>query len=1017
MSRIFLKNLINSKSSSLIGNIKQNSIKDKKDIDINMLKRGKEILLNEFNENFENILIKRKEIFLSNIMKEVELILKELYPKEENKMKDIIIKLKEEINDKYNKNYNLLKNEYKKYEKEPKLYNNLTHFRKHCINTDNIGYHICKKEKSKLIEIKENNEINYIICIECKKCYISNEILLYCKNCNVEYYSCRLKNNENENILPSTWEKYHCVGIVNNTMKCIKCQSIFYLNLKENYLVCLNEKCKFKAKPESIIWNCAICKTDFKSNAKIYNPLEMKIIKRAINKTLLFKEYAFPYELPCCKLESRDLIFYHNINCKGELYKGKLSKNEIIVCKKCHAMNFNDLFIWTCPLCNKRFKLYKSAFNSIFKKYIIIDNNNNNNNDNNNNNSTNNLRYTIQNININDNINDYRNTYYHSEVKTPQNKKINFNNLLSHSLEENKIIKLKSNKIESKKSRRKFLIDILEQRHNSNNNSKNNSKIIDNKSNNNNFNSPKSNTQSTTLTEKKSKEINNIEDNNSNNSNSNKSNNKIKNIKINLNDTFERKINNKENEENSLEKNKDKNKIYKRQISTEIKMNYKKNIEIDNNDMKKSYENKIILFNEKNEEEEEEDEDDDEEILSSSESSNNIKISLTKKLDDDLDELEKEERDKIVELDDDLFGLGISRKSSKLCKYNNNDKKDNYISSKFQTEKKDSIISLNKFNDERRESLVSLGELSSNSEYSINFGNIITNPEKLKLIANDCFLPEFDTDDYEYIEPIGEGSFGKIYSVKNIDNGNKYALKKIICNDLMAINKIQTQLELIYSKPHDHIMKIMGIEYKCLDITTYSLYILMELGISDWNDEIKKRSKIKNYYKENEIIDILKQIIDPLIFLEKEGIAHRDIKPQNILIFENNIFKVTDFGEAKILNDTVQISTLRGSELYMSPMLYDGLKYNQKNIIHNVYKSDVYSLGLCLLYASSLNSDILTDLREIISMKVISSMISKSIKKYYSKKLIYLIVKMLEFDENKRFSFEDIQNYIKDNYN
>jgi hypothetical protein len=44
-------------------------------------------------------------------------------------------------------------------------------------------------------------------------------------------------------------------------------------------------------------------------------------------------------------------------------------------------------------------------------------------------------------------------------------------------------------------------------------------------------------------------------------------------------------------------------------------------------------------------------------------------------------------------------------------------------------------------------------------------------------------------------------------------------------------------------------------------------------------------------------------------------------------------------------------------------------------------------------------------------------MISKSIKKYYSKKLINLIVKMLEFDEKQRFSFEDIQNYIKQNYN
>ena len=554
MSRLLSKNLINSKSDALIRNIKQNSGKD--NIDKNILKKAEEILGNEFNENFDNILIKRKEIFVNKIMKEVELILKELYLKELNEINDINIKLKELIEEKYNKNYNLLNNEWKKYQKQPKLYNYLNHFRKHCIHTDNIAFHSCKKEKSKFIEIKENNKISHVICIECKKCYISNEILLYCKYCEIEYYSCKLKDNEDENILPSTWEKYHCVGIVNNTMKCIKCQSTFYLNLKENYLVCLNQKCKFKAKPESIIWNCAICKTEFKSNAKIYNPLEMKILKRAINKTLLFKEYAFPYELPCCKLEPRDLIFYHNIDCKGELYKGKFSNNNIIVCQKCHAMNFNDLFIWTCPLCNKRFKSYKSAFNSIFKKYIILDNNNNSTNYN----SPNNLRYTIQKININDNYIDSRNTYHYSHVKTPQNKKIDFKNLLSHSLEENKIIKLKSNKIESKKSGKSFLIDILEQRQSSSNN---NSKRINKSSNNTNLNSPKSNTQSTTLTEKKSKEINYNEQDNENN------------LEINIENSLKRKI-----EKNNENKTNLENEMIK---SYQIKTN---------NEMKKSYESK-----------------------------------------------------------------------------------------------------------------------------------------------------------------------------------------------------------------------------------------------------------------------------------------------------------------------------------------------------------------------------------------------------------------------------------------
>ena len=190
----------------------------------------------------------------------------------------------------------------------------------------------------------------------------------------------------------------------------------------------------------------------------------------------------------------------------------------------------------------------------------------------------------------------------------------------------------------------------------------------------------------------------------------------------------------------------------------------------------------------------------------------------------------------------------------------------------------------------------------------------------------------------------------------------------------------------------------------------------MEVALSDWNNEIKKRNKIKNYYKENEIIIILNQLNNALLYLETEGIAHRDIKPQNILIFENNIFKVTDFGEAKTISDTSQEATLRGSELFMSPILYNGLKYNQRNVKHNPYKSDVFSLGFCLLYALTLNLKVLNDLREIISMKVVYNMVSRALKKNYSSKMISLICKMIELDERERFSFGDIEKYIKENY-
>ena len=69
------------------------------------------------------------------------------------------------------------------------------------------------------------------------------------KNCCFLIEVCDFDNilgeNDNENILPATWEKYHCGPIINEIMKCVKCHNILYLNLKTKQLVCQNKKCNF----------------------------------------------------------------------------------------------------------------------------------------------------------------------------------------------------------------------------------------------------------------------------------------------------------------------------------------------------------------------------------------------------------------------------------------------------------------------------------------------------------------------------------------------------------------------------------------------------------------------------------------------------------------------------------------------------------------------------------------------------------------------------------------------------
>ena len=112
----------------------------------------------------------------------------------------------------------------------------------------------------------------------------------------------------------------------------------------------------FSTNPRSIMWKCKICKKDFRSLAKVYNPLEKTILENEIWKALILKQKAKPKIKICClKNEKNENVkYFHDKYCKGELFSGKVNNKEIIVCGKCHAVNLYDKFIWTCPKCNKK---------------------------------------------------------------------------------------------------------------------------------------------------------------------------------------------------------------------------------------------------------------------------------------------------------------------------------------------------------------------------------------------------------------------------------------------------------------------------------------------------------------------------------------------------------------------------------------------------------------------------------------------------------------------------------------
>ena len=317
-------------------------------------------------------------------------------------------------------------------------------------------------------------------------------------------------------------------------------------------------------------------------------------------------------------------------------------------------------------------------------------------------------------------------------------------------------------------------------------------------------------------------------------------------------------------------------------------------------------------------------------------------------------------------------------------------------------------------------------ELNELNNGIINFGSGLQADkikEEIKNILAQGDIPEFEVEEYTLFKQLGEGSYGVIYSVyNNRDHSKKYAMKKIIAHDLDELDGFHQEFEFVASCNHPNIMKIYGVCVRFLDVTTFALYVLMEMAINDWDKEIKEHLKIHKLYKEEELIFILKQLTSALKFMQvNKKIAHRDIKPQNILIFETNNkyndYKVADFGEAKEVKISKQLNTLRGTELYMSPALYNGLKDELDDVTHNPYKSDVFSLGFCFIYAACLNFNIIYELRDIKEMNKIEKILHKNLKNKYTEKFIKVLALMLEIDENKRVDFEGLENYLNENFN
>ena len=373
-----------------------------------------------------------------------------------------------------------------------------------------------------------------------------------------------------------------------------------------------------------------------------------------------------------------------------------------------------------------------------------------------------------------------------------------------------------------------------------------------------------------------------------------------------------------------------------------------------------------------------------------------------------------------------------NKKSNRNSLFANNNNSNNIanITSNIATMQNKEIDEIK--NIEKEDDIIPFEMINIDEEIEIESQNIKddknlynTLQRRLKRILIKGKLPRFNLDKFSIDKQIGDGSFGVIYLVHHNKSKRKYAMKKILANNINSLELFQKEFEISYNNPHPSILNIKGIYIKCFDSTTFILYVLMDLAEKDWEVEINDRQKYKKYYKEKELISILKQLSSALFFLQKEkNVAHRDIKPENVLIFKNKnkygeyLYKLCDFGEAK---DYAKIhskknKTLRGTELYMSPALYNGLLHEAIYVNHDAYKSDVFSLGCCMIIAANLDFDIINEIRGLKEQNKIADFLSTKLSGKYSEKFIDIILKMINFNEKERIDFIQLEQIIESTF-
>lgn len=247
--------------------------------------------------------------------------------------------------------------------------------------------------------------------------------------------------------------------------------------------------------------------------------------------------------------------------------------------------------------------------------------------------------------------------------------------------------------------------------------------------------------------------------------------------------------------------------------------------------------------------------------------------------------------------------------------------------------------------------------------------------------------------------------------------GKSICMKKIFVENVLDATYIQGEFVTMAHLQHKNILALKSASLGGHDRNITHVVIFMDyFEEGDLEKLIQNKARSGVLFEQEQLIEYFKQMIDAYAYMQSEEVAHRDIKPQNIFVCDNGkTLKVGDLGSA-VKKNSDSGGTLMGTPLYLSPKLREVYLSNSKFqvINHDVFKSDVYSLGLTFLYMASLKS-----VKDLCTLFELEKKIAERIRELPEN---YNVVKeilgyMLEVDESERMNFLQLKERMENPHN